>query len=246
MGLFDLLSKEGRKAGALKRNLARAVNKDAQSADRMRALEILNDDASEEAMYGLLRRFSFVYDKTIEDEQEKHWVESALIDMGEGVLPMLRKYLLDADSISWPLRVLDKVAPPDQIFEIINELVERNEPGYVRDPSKKIQMLTYMGEHREPRISDLLVPYLEDMDEGVRFTTVESLVRQKSEAVAREPLLKHFIKPEEESGRIKIRIAEGFADLGWEVKGFRGTVEKLLPDQFLVDGKGRIKRKGQG
>ncbi|HJZ84724.1 MAG TPA: HEAT repeat domain-containing protein [Polyangia bacterium] len=246
MGIFDLLSKEGRKAGALKKSLTRAVKKDAQSADRMRALEILRDDASDEAIYGLCRRFSFIYDKTIEDEQEKHWVESALIDMGEGVLPMLRKYLLDADSISWPLRVLDKVAPPDQIFEIINELVERNEPGYVRDPSKKIQMLTYMGEHREPRISDLLVPYLEDMDEGVRFTTVESLVRQKSEAVAREPLLKHFIKPEEESGRIKIRIAEGFADLGWEVKGFRGTVEKLLPDQFLVDGKGRIKRKGQG
>jgi len=212
----------------------------------MRALEILREDGSDEAVYGLLRRFSFVYDKTIEDEQEKHWVEESLIEMGDKVLPMLRKYLIDADSIAWPLRILEKAATSDQIYEILKDLAERNEPGYVRDPSKKIQMLTFMGEHRDSRMSELLVPYLEDMDEGVRFTTVEALIKQKNEAVSREPLLKHFVKPEEESGRIKIRIADGFADLGWEVKGFRGTVEKLLPDTFLVDGKGHIKRKCQG
>jgi hypothetical protein len=246
MSLFDLLSKEGRRASALKKSLARAVNKHAQSPDRMRALEILAEDGSDEAIYGLLRRFSFVYDKTIEDEQEKEHVESALEAMGERVLPMLRKYAHDADSIAWPLRIVEKVCNPDQIHDLLKELTERNEPGYVRDPSKKIQMLTYMGEHRDARMSELVAPYLEDMDEGVRFTAVEALLKQKSESVAREPLLKHFVKPEEESGRIKIRIAEGFADLGWEVKGFRGTVEKLLPDNFLVDGKGHIKRKGPG
>jgi hypothetical protein len=244
MGLFDMLSKEGRKAGSLKKNLARASNKDAQSTDRMRALEVLREDGSDEAIYGLLRRFSFVYDKTIEDEQEKEWVESVLIDMGERVTPMLTRYLHHAESISWPLRILDKVAAPDQIYAILTELTERNEPGYTRDPSKKIQMLTYMGEHKDPRMSAMLAPYLEDMDEGVRFKTVESLVKQKNEEIAREPLLKHFCKPEEESGRIKLRIAEGFAELAWEVKGFRGTVEKLLTDTYYVDGKGTIKRKG--
>ena len=243
MSLFDLLSREGRKAGALKKSLARASNKDAQSVDRMRALEILRDDASEEAIYGLLRRFSFVYDKTIEDEQEKEWVESTLLELGPAVLPMLHKYLRDADSIAWPLRVLEKVAEPEQIHDILRDLVERNEPGYVRDPSKKIQMLSYVGEHHDPRMAALLLPYLEDMDEGVRYKTVEALLKQKDPA-AREPLLAHFCKPEEESGRIRLRIAEGFADLGWEVKGFRGTVEKLLPDVFSIDGKGHVKRKG--
>jgi len=246
MGLFDLLSKEGRKAGALRRSLDKALKKDAQHPDRMRALEILREDASEEAIYGLLKRFSFVYDKTIEDEQEKDWVFHSICDLGEPAMPMLRKYLNDAASISWPLRILEKVATPDQMQATVVELCERNDNEYVRDPTKKIQLLTFMGEHRDERFSTLLVPYLEDMDEGVRFTTVESLIKQKNETVSREPLLKHFVKPEEESGRIKIRIAEGFADLGWEVKGFRGTVEKLLGDGFYVDGKGHIKRKGQG
>src|SRR5438128_1663071 len=53
MGLFDLLSKEGRKQGALKKNLARSLNKHAQSADRMHALELLNEDGSDEALLGL-------------------------------------------------------------------------------------------------------------------------------------------------------------------------------------------------
>ena len=63
---------------------------------------------------------------------------------------------------------------------------------------------------------------------------------------AREPLLELMVNPEEESLRIKHRIAEGFADTGWVVKGYRGTVEKLLAEhisEFHVDGKGRIKRK---
>src|SRR5579884_1428009 len=115
MGLFDLLSKEGRKAGALRKSLVRAVKKELQHPERMRALEILREDGSDEAVYGLLRRFSFVYDKTIEDEQEKHWVEESLIEMGDKVLPMLRKYLIDADSIAWPLRILEKAATSDQI-----------------------------------------------------------------------------------------------------------------------------------
>src|SRR5262249_50282877 len=171
MGLFDLLSKEGRKAGALRRSLDKAVKKELQHPDRMRALEILRDDASDEAIYGLLRRFSFVYDKTIEDEQEKQWVEESLCSLGDRALSMVHKYLMAADSISWPLRILDQSAAPDAIFDTLRQLAERNEPGYVRDPSKKIQMLNYMGEHRDARMSDLLAPSLEDMDEGVRYTT---------------------------------------------------------------------------
>jgi hypothetical protein len=247
MGLFDMLSRDGRKAGALRKNLARAVNKDAQSADRMKALEMLREDGSPDAIHGILRRFSFNYDKTIEDEHEKEWVEETLIELGnERVMPSLARYHHEADSIAWPLRILAKIGTSEQIHALLQELVERNEPGYIRDPSKKIQMLHFIGEHKDARMSALLLPYLEDMDEGVRYTTVEGLLHQKNEEVAREPLLAHFAKPEEESGRIKLRIIDGFATHGWEVKGFRGTVEKALPEAYILDAKGHVKRKGQG
>ncbi|HNF99133.1 MAG TPA: hypothetical protein PK493_17675, partial [Pseudomonadota bacterium] len=66
--------------------IQRASDKHAQSPDRFRALELLRDDGSADAIIGLLRRFSFVYDKTIEDEQEKEWVYHELVAMGPKVL----------------------------------------------------------------------------------------------------------------------------------------------------------------
>ena len=90
------------------------------------------------------------------------------------------------------------------------------------------------------------MPYLTDMDEGVRFTTVEALLRHKDAESAREPLLTLLTNEKEESRRIKKRILDGFADLGWDVKGFSGTVEKMLADMLpgaRLDNHGKIKRK---
>src|SRR5262245_58952947 len=114
MGLLDLFSKDKRRESARTKNIERATNKFAQSADRFKALESLAEDGSDEALYGLLKRFALMYDKTIEDEQEKEWVFETLVGKGKTALPAVRRYLLSADSISWPLRVLDKIATKDE------------------------------------------------------------------------------------------------------------------------------------
>jgi HEAT repeat protein len=244
MGLFDLLSKDKRNERALSKNVSQAVNKYAQSADRMKALEALADDGSDDALYGLLRRFGLMYDKSIEDEQEKEWVFETLVGKGRSALPAVKKYLFSAESISWPLRVLDKVAAnTDEEIAFLEAVLERHEPGYERDPTKKMQLLSHLGSLKHPRAAALAVPYLKDMDEGVRFTAVETLMRQKNEAVAREPVLELFTSDAEESLRIRIKIAEGLAELGWLVQGFRPGVEKKLPEAFGLDREGHITRK---
>jgi len=256
VGLFDFLS--GGKGGSLKKTVDKANNKHAQSIDRFKALESLRDDGSEEALVGLLRRFSFVYDKTIEDEQEKDWIHDTLVEMartnGEGekdgesltrVLAALEKSLISAESISWPLRVLEHVADAERSWPIVEKVIAANDNEYTRDPSRKIQLVNFLGEFEDPRAVKSLLQYLEDVDEGVRFHTIESLVARKEEETAREPLLTLLVKPEEESRRIKIRILDGLADLGWTVQGFRGTVEKLCEEigrGHTVDGKGKIKK----
>jgi HEAT repeat protein len=245
MGVFSLLTKEGGGERALRRNIRRAGNKYAQSPDRMKALQALRDDGSSDALYGLLRRFGVMYDKTIEDEQEKEWVFEILVEKGASILPSLKRYLFSADSISWPLRLLDKVANREQELEILKEVLERHEPGYERDPTKKIQLLNQLAAFKDPRVPPLLLPYLGDMDEGVRYTAVEALVRHGDEAATREPLLELLVSDKEESLRIRIRIAEGFADLGWLVKGHRDAAEKRLPEQFQLDREGHVKKKPQ-
>jgi HEAT repeat protein len=243
MGILDMF---GGGKGRLAKHIARAKNKDAQSADRFASLEALRDDGSPEAVDGLLARFTIRYDKSIEDEQEKQWVFDELVKMQSKILPQLQKHLRNAESISWGLKVLSEVATPDEAWPILADLCERNDNTYTRDPSKKIQLLNFLGEHSDPRAGKALVPYIEDMDEGVRFVTVEGLLHHKDAESAREPLLKLLTNEKEESRRIKKRIMDGFADLAWDVKGFSGTVEKMLADLLpgaRLDNHGKIKRK---
>ena len=245
MGMFDLFSKEGRQHRARASAIKKAVDKYQQSPDRMRALQTLRDDGSEEALYGLMRRFGMMYDKTIEDEQEKDWVFEVLVEKGETILPSLKKYLFSAESISWPLRLLDKVVDGKEgRIDVIAEVLGRHEPGYERDPTKKIQLLTHLAGLKHPRVPPLVAPYLEDMDEGVRYASVEALLKQGEESVARLPLLDQIAK--EESLRLRIRIADGFAELGWAVAEKRADVEKVLPETFQIEARGadvRIKKK---
>jgi hypothetical protein len=241
MGLFDIFSKAKREQRALTGNIQRALNKYAQTGDRYRAMEGLATDGSEEATYGLLRRFGMMYDKTIEDEQEKEWVFDTLVSKGEAALPAVKRYLISAESVSWPLRVLQKIAPSkDAEVDMVAEVLTRHEPGYERDPTKKIQLIRHLGLMKHPRAAALVAPYLEDMDEGVRFATIEALLAVKNEEIARDKLLVLFVSDAEESLRLRLRIAEGFADLGWLVQGHRGGVEKKLPDGFALDREGHI------
>jgi hypothetical protein len=236
MGVFDLFSKDSRDLRAREKNVARAINKWSQSPDRLKALQALAEDGSPEALYGLLRRFGMMYDKTIDDEQEKEWVFEVLVEKGGAVLGPLKKYLFSAESITWPLRLLDKVvATKEEVIAVLEEVLARHEPGYERDPTKKIQLMKHLEEIKHPRVSPLVLPYLADMDEGVRCAAVDALVGQADEAAAREALLEHFISDKEDSLRIRLRIADGFAELGWTLGAERAAVEKRLPDAFQIE-----------
>jgi hypothetical protein len=244
MGLLDLFSKEKTR----ERNAGRAINKYAQSGDRLKALQTLLAEGSPEALYAVMRRFGMMYDKTIDDEQEKNYVFDSLVEKGAAVLEPLKKYLLSADSISWPLRVLDKVvATKDEVIDVLAEVMKRHEPGYERDPTKKIQLLNHLTAIKHPRVPPLVVPYLADMDTGVRYAAAEALITQGDEAAARDALLDVFVSAEEESLRLRIRIADGFAELGWPLGDKRAEVEKRLPDAFMIEARGkepaRIKKK---
>lgn len=244
MGLFDLFAKDKRDERSRAKNIQKATNKYSQSVDRMKALESLAEDASDEALYGLLRRFGVYYDKTIDDEQEKEWVFEALCEKGAAALPAVKRYLFSSESISWPLRVLDKIAEsPEQELALLEEVLARHEPGYERDPTKKIQLLNHLGQLKPPKCSSLIAPYLKDMDEGVRYAAVEALSRHKNEEIAKGPLLDLFASDEEESLRVRLKIAEGLAELGWTVGDRRAAIAKKLPDSYTLDRDGHIKRK---
>jgi HEAT repeat protein len=98
-----------------------------------------------------------------------------------------------------------------------------------------------MQGHVTPEIAVVLMKSLDDDDDDVRIAAIHAVAEVGEET--REKLLQAFIDANDRP-RIRIAIAELFADREWPVKGYRPSIEATLPDGFQVTSKGLIRRKG--
>jgi len=236
--VFGLFSKEK----ALQKTIDRATNKLAQQVDRWGALEKLQEDGSELALFGLCRRFGITSLKGVEDEQEKSWVVDVLVAKGAQSLPPIVKYMKSADQLGFPLKVLERIADRDKILAVIDELFASEPPGYVRMVDRRIDLIRWFGEWK-PATDDELIsrvtPYLTDFDENVRFAAIDSLATRDPKKIA-GPLLETLLRPEEESGRIKRAIIEVLAKakvpLGDKADGVAGVLTGPLGEDFKLAG----------
>ena len=207
-GLFD-------KGKALQRTIERATNKLAQQADRWGALERLKEDGSEDAIFGLCKRWSITSTVGVQDEQEKAWVVDVLVDIGAAALAPLRRYMKSAAQLSYPLKALGHIAPKDKALVIVDELLADEPPGYTRDPERKLDIMRWLSELPAATPADVvprLLPYLADFDENVRWTAIDGLAHHELAADQGEQLVAALVRPEEESGRVKRRAAEVLAE----------------------------------
>jgi hypothetical protein len=242
--VFGLFSKEK----ALQKTIERATNKLAQQADRESALHKLAEDGTEEALVGLCKRFSVTSMKGVEDEAEKQWVVNALVAKGDTALAPLVRFMKSADHLSFPLRVLERIASRDKILEVADELFASETPGYVRMPDRRIDLVRWFAEWKpatDDEVVSRLTPYTTDFDENVRFSAIDGLAHKAPAKIA-PPLIAALLRPEEESGRIKRTIAEvlvaSAAPLGDKAPAVAAVLTGPLGDQFKVEA-GVVKRR---
>jgi hypothetical protein len=237
VGIKDFFSSSGRAKSRLDKLIKTTTNKYTQSAERYHAMEQLLADASQEALVGLMRRFTITSSKSIEDEEEKGWAYRRLGDLGEKVLPACKEFCLRHENIAWALRIVEDVANAEQEWDLVNALLEQHPPEYERDPSKKLQMLTHLSEIDDPEVPKILATYLNDPDEGVRFFVAEQLI-DIAEPDSREPLIARLCHPKEDSLRLRARILKGLADLEWDVSDHKDDVAANLDSEHMLkDGK---------
>ena len=240
LGLFS-------KERALKKTIERANNKLGQHMDRFAAMDKLRENGSEEALFALCRRFSFHYDKTIEDQKEKEWTVDALAANPSASLTPLRRYMKGATSLGYPLAVLEKIADKAKTLEVVDELLAAEEPGYTRDPKKRIDIIEWLAEFEGTNAAEVcqrVTPYLEDFDENVRVKTVEAIA-QKPDAQAAAPLVAALVRPEEESTRLRQRIADVLAQNHWGVSGHEDRVAAMVKDVlkgFALKGQNLVRK----
>jgi len=223
---FGLFNKEK----ALKKTIERANNSIAQSTDRWGAMTKLYEMGTEESLDGLCRRFSFASDKSIEDQDEKDWVVSVFVELADKGLPALRRYMKESKNLGYPLKILEQIATEKRIFEVIDELLDDEEPGYVRDPKRRMDIIEWLGAWDAPSadIVSRVLPYVEDFDENVRIKALETIAL-KPDVSAAESVCRAMVREEEESMRFQLRCAELLAQESWSLGSHKNEVVSLLP-----------------
>jgi HEAT repeat protein len=197
---------------------------------------------SDDAYIALLRRFTMNASKSIDDEEEKGWLYGRLSKIGKPMLTPIRRYCLEGDgSIAWALRIVEDIANEREEWELLDALLEAHPPAYERDSSAKLQMLTHLKEIDDERVRGILERYLADPDENVRFFCIEALIGNAEEQ-SKPALVKHLDSPEEDSVRLRSRILDGLADLGWDLSEYAPLIRKHVRDEHTFDGKKLARR----
>jgi hypothetical protein len=241
MGLFDYFSP----AGKMKRLGKRLTERYGPPETRQKAIVTLAELGTPEALAMLLLRFTITSEPRITDADEKEDVFRRIVDAEETSIGPLKEFVRRQESVSWALRALAELLTPPEVVGIVVGELEQLANEYTREPDKKVQLITWLAEHRpddlDARVGPTLLPFLADRSDDVKLAAARTLAPLKLEA-AREPMLEALVEPEQ-GARVRRVLMDALADGGFGVQGYREKVEALLQEPFFVDKSGILKRR---
>lgn len=232
MAFFDFLFGGG-EAAQLKKHSRRMADRDAQAEDRENSARWLADQGSEEALHGLFNRFNLQLEHTLKDQKEKDFVLELLAEHKAKACAVARSFARSSPSFQYPLRLLDRVEGASAGTELLLTLLEAESLENEFHPEKKRNLLISLAERKDDRIVAAADRFLEDFNEGVRHAAVEAIAAQDGDA-GRAPLFRALRHKEEESTRIRGRLAEIFEQRGWELPEPDPWLEANLPKGYRV------------
>jgi len=241
MGIFDFLSKNksDQPPRASQKEIARLErllgNKLSQNFDRQEAIQELGRMGTAQAASALLKRFDWVLDPSITDQEEKESCMRGIVSVGEDALEPIRDYCEKAESLTWPLKVLRAIVKDEkQAAHELLGILEQFDTEYVRNAEPKVQLIQALEGYPTEAVRQAVEPFLGDMSEPVRFTSATTLFAI-NDAASVPPLVAAL--ESEESLRTQNRIAQGLADRAWPIPvELVDTVKKALPPGFRLAG----------
>jgi HEAT repeat protein len=246
MGIFDFLGKK--KADQPPRPSAREIarlerllsNKLSQNFDRQEAISELGRMGTAQAAAALLKRFDWVLDPSITDQEEKESCVHGIAAAGEDALEPIRDYCKKAESLTWPLKVLRIIVSDEQrATQEVLGILDQFDTEYVRNAEPKVQLIQALEAYKSDDVRVAVEPFLRDMSEPVRFTSVTTLFALNDSASL--PAILDALD-NEESRRVQNRIAQGLVDRAWPIPAeLAGSATKALPPGFAVTN-GRVQK----
>lgn len=247
MGLFDLFKGPPKAEGKPRPKVNAAgkwadrMEKRAQNYDRQEAIQALSDMESAEAVVVLLKRFTFHMDPSITDQEEKDSAFRGIVRANKAAIEPVRAFAARAESLAWPMKIVKALLDENEYVEELLQWLSKWDTEYAKFVDPKVQILTALEEHRHAKIREAVERFLEDVNEPARFHAASTLLVQDDEA-ALAALVKLLV--DEESVRVRTRVAEGFAMRAWPVaEDDRAAVRKVLPAGYSMDSSGRVTKR---
>lgn len=262
MGLFDFMKKksapppaEGKGAPPAERAVDKKVvgpgkiagDKKAQTYDRMEAIQQLAEMKTPDAAAALLRRFTFVIDPTITDQEEKEvafqGVMAAGVECIPAVLDACAVAIKKGEQLTWFIKILHELLDDEDFRDELIELLGKFDTEYARNVEPKVQIIQALEEIVAPEVRDAVAPFLEDVNETVRFHAVQTTFAQNDAECVPE-LVK--LLEAEESVRVKNKVAEGLSFRGWVIPPeLRDATSGALRDTsgYHLSGDGKVARR---
>ena len=223
-----------------------AANPFAQPEVRMREMQRLLKEGSPAALAGVLRRFDANAHGHIADEDEKKWLEDALVEVGSAALGPLEDYILGADKLIYALRAYRRIAGLEQAAAKMAGWLQGMGPYDYRKGEAKQQLIVQLCEDVAPLevVSTLLV-FGRDHSDDVACAALGGLERwafkltaQSAEQVALG--VANILADPKVSQRVVRRAAELFAVAGWPVPA--STVwPQSLGSAYVLDSQRLVK-----
>ncbi len=224
---------EGRRRRSFDRLVTKVVSKNMQHEDRMFAIQSLCDMDTDESLRAVFRRWDLKADKEREDRAEKEFLADVLAEKGSRVLPFISEHLDRSANVTWPLQVMRRVAETETVVGEIIRVLHKEGAGVSFHSVKKVHLLQLIAEFDDDRITDAVIPFLDDYDESVRFAAANTL-GAKGDDRSGPALLARLVLPEEESNRVKSALLGSLADRSWSVAG--QPIDAIRKASAEVDG----------
>jgi len=255
VGFFDFLRRskppeeDGEPVDRKFASLAKtAASKRAQAYDREEAIRGLIEVGTPQAAAALLKRFALNVDPSITDQEEKDLAYQGIVRIGKGgehceaVVEHVRQFCKRAENYTWPMKVLRELLDDEAYERELLQLLTQFDTEYTRNQEPKINLISELETLISQPVREAVEEYLDDVNETVRFHAVETTFKQGDRASL--PALVALME-NEESVRIKNKVAEGMIRLGWDVpEEFRERFGEALEDtyEYKMTKKGKIRR----
>ena len=253
MGLMSLFGRGPLSDKKIAKVAKLAANPFAQPEVRMREMQRLIEDGSDASLRGVLRRFAANAQGHIADEDEKKWLEDALVRRGEEALPALRDYINSEEKLTYALAAFRRIAGDDAATDFLLGVLQHYGPDDHRSGEAKLQIILQLGEYGgDASILPILSPFLNDHSDEVRWSILELLERattggtfppEQQSAYAAELL--QLVTSEEVGPRIARRAADILCRLEWSLKESPAELAAVLGDEYFLDKKHFVRRRGK-